>query len=982
MNRTAAIVGTAVRLPGGITTPEGFWRALEGGRDLITDPAPHLADRAHVLPGGILDAAEFEGFDAAHFGIPDEELALMDPQQRWLAETADEALQDAGIAPRTLRGSRTGVWIGSAGIDQVTINMAPGAGGTLLDVIGSLPSILAARVAFHFDLRGPAITVDTACSSSLVALDQAVTALESGAVDTAVVGGGGIMLTDNGNRAFRASGVLAPGGRCRPFSADAEGFVRAEGAGVVVLRRLEDARADGLRVRAVVRGTGVNADGAGMARGIFQPSTEAQAELLRWVYGRAGIDPADVDYVQAHGTATPEGDGVEARALGAVLGRGRAPDDPLLVGSVKSNLGHTEGAAGLVSVIATALAIEHRRIPPVLHHAPARRGLARMGLEVPTEVRPWPERGHPPTAGVSSFGIGGTNAHAVLQAPPPDTARPTPARPRRRGAARPHVIPVSAGSRRSLTATAGRWAPVVASAADLGAVADTATHRRDHLAERAAVVAADPARAGAALAALAEGRAHPALVGPHTAPERPFAVLVFSGHGAHWPGMGRDLVRTEPVFADALREALAALARHVPAERLWRPGGDVPLSGMDAVQPAVFAFQVASARLWRSWGVRPEAVVGHSLGEAAAAHVAGVLDLDDAARLVAERSRLLAESAPLGGLLAVGLPADRTAAELDREGGGLDLAACNGPDSTVVAGPRPRLAALYARLKEAGVRATLLADDAPAHSSLIADHARRLGRALEGLAPAPGEVALWSTATGERADGTAMGADYWARQLRAPVRLYPAVRALAEGAAERRRTPVLIEVAARPVLAPSLMATLAEAAPDVSGWDGDDPAVVTGTRADGDEAADMARALAEAGTRGLAVARPRAAAPAVALPLRVWDRPRARGDEQAHLGHAVVAASTPGERYEAALILVRELVGAVAGRAATEIGAGESLLDLGLESLDLLRLRARAARLSGTEVAVAPDDTLPDVARTIADAVARRLAAAAPAAAH
>ncbi|GAA1999075.1 hypothetical protein GCM10009799_27720 [Nocardiopsis rhodophaea] len=963
-----AVTGMSCRLPGGISTPGELWDALVSGHDLVTDtPAPDEQRSPSLFPAGLLDHDDFHGFDSDHFGLSSAEVDLMDPQQKWLCELVDEALQDAGVAPASLRGTNTGVWVGSAAIDQAILGMGPGY-GTVLNTLGAVPSVLASRISYHFDLRGPSLTIDTACSASLVAVHTAMTSLRAGEVDMAIVGGASVMLTDSNTLAFRASGMLGSEGRCRPFDADADGFVRAEGAAVVVLQRVDDARASGAPIRAVSVGSGVNSDGCSRV-GIVRPSPQGQSDLLRRVYERAGVDPAAVDYVQAHGTGTRDGDSVEVQSLGDVLGRAPGRKRPLLLGAVKANLGHAEGAAGIVGLISTVLAQQHGTIPPVIHHAQPREGLVENGLEVPTRPRPWPmsERR---LAGVGSYGFGGTNAHVILEPPVPVIGT---SRTRRRtavasaggttgastatadsaGTATAQLVPVSASTPVALAGTARRWAAHIRPDHDLRAIAATAAHRRDHHRHRAAVVADTPDLAREALEALSRGQEHPALIGPRSTHPIENVVFVFSGYGAQWARMGERLAATEPAFAAARDEANEAIADHMHRAP-WTPGE--PLRGIDTIQPALFAAQVGLAALWRAWGIEPDTVVGHSLGEAAASHTAGALSLDDTARLVVERSKLLAPAVTDGGLMATDLDpetAERVAAQV-----GATVAAYNGPRATVLAGPPEAVTDLHAQLTASGAHARVL-DDAPAgHSPLIAHSTPRLEAALTGLRPQAAQIAMWSTATGAPIDGTDLDAAYWGDQLRAPVLLHPTVAALA---AEGRC--LFVEISPRPVLAAALTDTLVR----VPGYDPADAPVVAATRPAAnvprDEHAELLRAVAAAATHGRVPAWP---APvgldALDLPPRCWARPDAEHDDTySRAVAAVTDAATDEDRDEAAARLLLGTVAVLIGRPEQELAFDAPLYELGVGSLDVYRLRARIRAITGTDAPVVPDTTLADL---------------------
>ena len=838
-----AVVGFSCRLPGAITNPDQLWADLMDGRDLVTDHCENHP-RADILPAAIL-ADDGQAFDAAHFGISPTELEAMDPQQRLLLELAAEAFEDAGISPADWRGRRVMFCVGASCLDQALLRLGPGQGGTMLDTAGAIPSMLANRVSRHrlFDWRGPSEVVDTACSASLVAVHRARQALAVGEVDLAVVGGVNMLMLDTHTRMFRASGVLAPDGRCRPFDRKAKGFVRGEGGAVVVLQRQEDAEACGVRPRAVLVGSATGSDGAGSPLGA--PNKQGQLDLLSFVYARSSVAPRHVDLLETHGTGTFTGDGVESRAAAEKLAQGRPEDGPLLLGSIKSNLGHLEGAAGIVSLVKVVLSLEHGQIPPTIHHRDPLPTLRRRGLEVVTEPRPWPVTGRPRMAAVQAFGFGGTNAHVILTQAPPTPARDE-----------GHVdgdvvVPVSASSLDALRTTAHLWAGALEHQPSLGAVAATAAHRRDHYTgARAAAVAGSPDQAARAFEAAAENRTDLALVGPRVpAAKRPRVVLTFNGHGAHPAGDG-DLAEREPVFAETLADAQHAVASYA---------GPLP-EGLERWQPQQWCWQVAAAALLASWGIAPDVVVGHSLGEVAAATVAGVLSLPDAARLVVERSRLLAQAAPAGGLLATHLSAEQAqAAIVDHPRMG--VAALNGPQASVLSGPHPDLGAVAARLDADRLWSKRVPQAPPAHSPLMDQAAAELPDRLAGIEARPGEVALHSSATGERLSGSQMGPAYWGRQLRAPVQLHTVIRALAAS----EQPVVVVEIGARPVLAGALAATLARAQ---GRYEGDPPLVSVATN--GPEHTDALTALAGLYTFGLDPVWPIGRAPAVRLPLRAW----------------------------------------------------------------------------------------------------------------
>ncbi len=777
----AAIVGLACRFPGA-DDPDAFWRLLAAGDDAITpvsesrwrlweeyDRDIRSNPRLALRHGGF--CGDIDRFDAAFFAISPREAAYLDPQQRWALELCWEALEDAGIPPDSLAGSRTGVFVGaidneygrrmfSHGLEAM-VDAYSGTGGAL--------SIIANRISYLLDLHGPSLTLDTACSSSLVALHLALASLRRGDCDLALVVGTNLMLTPGATLMFSLAGALSRTGRSRPFDADADGFVRSEGAGALVLKLLPRADADGDRVRALVRGTAVVQDGR--TNGIMAPSRAAQETTLRAALADAGVDPTSVTLVEAHGTGTPLGDPIEASALAAVYGPGRAR--PLWLGAAKANLGHLEGAAGIVGLIKTTLSLERRQIPPLAHWRAPNPLIAMDTLRAPTELTPWDG---PLVAGVSSFGFGGTNAHAILSAAAADespAARlPTP---------RPWLLPLSARSPEALVDLAARWRLRLqdAPASELPDLCFTAAVRRAHYPHRLAVLGDSPA-------ALALALAHATASGPVRAPAAP--LLLLSGHGSQWVGMPGELPL--PAAEAALAAALAAIRGFGPFA--W-PLTAADLDQVARVQPAIFAVQVALAAAHEALGVAPAAVLGHSMGEVAAAYIAGALSLTDAARVIVERSRLLATVEGDGAMLAVPLPA--TALDLADD---LSIAVDSGPDSVVVAGPPAAIAALHDRLAARGIDARPVRTRVAFHSPQMDPLTARLAAALQGITPRSARVPLWSTVTGARVDGRELGPDYWAQNLRAPVRFGPAVRAAL--AALPPGTP-LAELAPHPLLA-------------------------------------------------------------------------------------------------------------------------------------------------------------------------------------
>ncbi|WP_026360021.1 type I polyketide synthase [Amycolatopsis nigrescens] len=795
-----AIVGLGCRLPGGVHGPAEFWRLLSEGRDAITEVDP---ERWAGYPGaeGISNRGGFltdiAGFDAEFFGIAPREAARMDPQQRMLLEVVWEALEHAGIAPESLRGSRTGVFVGISGTEYGSLSLADLAGVDAWAGTGAALAIAANRLSYVLDLRGPSLSVDTACSSSLTAVHLAVQSLRSGESEVALVGGANLLLGPGVNANFDQMGITSADGRCKPFSADADGIGRAEGAGVVVLKRLSAARADGDRVLAVIRGSATNSDGR--SNGLTAPNPEAQQELLRDAYRHAGVSPTAVDYVEAHGTGTLLGDPIEARALGAVLGADRPARRPLLLGSVKSNLGHLEAAAGIVGLIKVVLSLRHGEIPASLNYAGPNPHIAfdELGLSVVDSHRDWPEG--PAIAGVSGFGFGGTNAHVVLERAEPADPEPS------EMTVRQHRLLLGGGDAGRLADTAGNladWLSGEGAAVPLADVEHTLARRLDGRV-RAAVAGSDTGELVAGLRALARGEQAPGVAtgtrrGPGTGP-----VFVFSGHGSQWAGMGKRLLAGEPVFAaaiDRLDPLIRAEAGFSLREDLVN---EVEAGTMDHVQPLVFGIQLALAELWRAYGVRPSAVIGHSFGEVAAAVVAGALTEADGARIVALRSRLLASLAGDGAMALLELGAEE-AGELVDGLSDVDIAVLSAPNQTVIAGSADQVRRIVSDVDSRGLLAKLVKLDVAAHSPIVDRVTDTLVDGLAGLTAAEPLLGFYSTALPDPRRRPEFDPAYWATNLRQPVRFAGAVAAaLTDGLTG------FVEISPHPVLRHALADNLA-----------------------------------------------------------------------------------------------------------------------------------------------------------------------------
>ncbi|MFF9351727.1 type I polyketide synthase [Streptomyces sp. NPDC014734] len=908
-----AIVAMACRYPGAVRSPEDLWHLVETRADTVGgfpanrgwdldglyEPTADTPGTSYVRDGSFLYDAD--RFDADFFGINPREALAMDPQQRLLLEVSWEAIERSGIEPGSLRGSRTGVFAGVFYNDYVArVARKP---ADLEGYLGSgnTTSVASGRISYCLGLEGPAISVDTACSSSLVAMHLAAQALRQGECDLALAGGATVMATPAEFVEFSRQRGLSPDGRCRSFADAADGTGWGEGAGMLLLERLSDARRNGHPVLALLRGSAVNQDGA--SNGLTAPNGPSQERVIRQALAGAGLGPADVDVVDGHGTGTTLGDPIEARALMATYGRDRDPDRPLWLGSVKSNIGHTQAAAGVASVIKMVQAMRHRVLPATLHvdrpsgHVDWDAG----AVSLLTEARPWPEPdGRPRHAGVSSFGMSGTNAHVILeeaaqQAPEPGTVEAPD------DGAVGWVL--SGRTADELREQATRLDARVSSApalraADVGHALVTTRTLFEH---RAVVVAEDRDGLLEGVRALAAGRPAPGLVEGVAAP-RGKPVFVFPGQGSQWAGMARELLGTSEVFDRRMRECADALAPYTDwslLDVLDEAPGAPDLERVDVVQPALFAVMVSLAALWQSAGIEPAAVIGHSQGEIAAACVAGALSLRDAAMVVARRSKVLGELAGTGGMVSLPLAAEPAGRLIERWAGRLHVAAVNGPGATIVAGEVSALDELLAHCGSDGIRARRISVDYASHTPHVEAIRERLDEAIGTLSPQASRIPFHSTLTGElMSDTTGLDADYWYRNLRNTVRFEPAVRALAA-----RGCTTFIEVSPHPVLTVAVQEVL-EATGTQEGV-----AVGTLRRGHGDVGRFLT-AVAELHVQGAAVDRPAAFTAAAARPVdlptypfrgeRFWLEESGAPTDAIGLGQAATAHPLLGAAVELA----------------------------------------------------------------------------------
>ncbi|MFC9435386.1 acyltransferase domain-containing protein [Nocardia sp. NPDC057030] len=938
-----AVVGIGCRLPGA-DGPQALWRLLVDGVDAVTEvPAersdhPAVFGRLPAVPsgfrrfGGFLD--DVEGFDAAFFGISPREADRMDPQQRLLLEVAWEALEDAGIAPTALAGTRTGVFVGQMGRDYWELQARQSSLDLHALTGGGLSSFLSGRISFALDLRGPSVSVDTACSSSLTAVHLAWQSLQLGDSDVALAAGANLVLLPELAAIYEQVGLMSRRGRCRFGDATGDGFVRSEGVGVVVLKPLARARADGNRVYAVIAGSASNNDGSG-GGSLVAPAQDAQERLLRDALERAGVDAGAVDYVEAHGTGTNTGDAIELRALSQVFGGTRPEGRPCLIGSVKTNIGHPEGAAGISGFIKTVLSVHHRLIPgnPLLtepHPVLLEPGTP---LSVPTEPVAWPE-GSPPVAGVTSFGLSGTNVHVVLTAAPSAAETDD-------DAPQPLVLPLSARDPGAAQELMAAYADRLDGADPVTArrVCAVAARGRAHHEWRSAVTAFD----GDGLAAALRDRLLDEVTQRPTGGSR--VAFVFPGHGSQWVGMGRELLNSSAAFRDAIDNCDAAIrsAAGWSLRKILADDDGTELAKTAVIQPAVWAMQVALAEHLRSWGIRPDVVIGHSFGEVAAATVAEAIDLATAAELICRRGELTAQADGLGGMVAVAMPAAEAAAAAARYGDRIVVAARNSPRLTVLSGETDALDELLAGLRDAGARGGRVRINFASHSRFMDPLQPQLISALADMRADPVAVPFRSTVTGERMAGPDLDARYWAANLRSPVRFADAI-----DTENVLGSTVFLEISPHSVLAQAIEQCLA---------DSDSGSAVAGLRRGESETARLAEVLARLYTAGVdpewTALYPTLTVPDE-MPTYPWQRRRTWFTPVATEPVGTPAPADPAPAPVPAggglLDTLTAELGAVLGLPAQRIPRRRPLRDVGCDSLAAVEIRARLEQRWGTEI--------------------------------
>ena len=808
-----AIIGLGCRFPGGADSPEAFWKLLSGAVDAVGEapadrwetadyyhPSLQRPGKMHSRCGAFLE--DLDQFDAAFFGISPREASRVDPQQRLLLESAWEALEDAGQVHENLAGKQIGVFVGVSANDYLLRQYSDTTKMNAYSATGGVLSIAANRISYFFDLRGPSQVIDTACSSSLVALHGACQSIWTGESVMALAGGVNVMLAPETTVAFCQAGIISPSGRCHAFDIKADGFVRGEGSGIVVLKPLAQAEADGDFVYASILATAVNQDGR--TSGLSLPNPQAQQDLLREVYAKAGVSPRQVQYVEAHGTGTRAGDPLECQAIGRILGPGRNKGSELRIGSVKTNIGHLEPAAGIAGLIKLALAIKHRQIPPSLHFDTPNPDIPfeQLGLEVQTDLGPWPDPSADVVGGVNSFGFGGTNAHAILRGiRQVNEARSDP----RPGQAL--VLPISSKCSESLEAYVRKYRHRLRQGdCSLYDLCYSAGVRRNHLNHRLAVVGVDRESLLEKLDAHLAGETRSGLSSGQAASGRPKLAFIFCGNGPQWWAMGRQLLEQEPVFrrmlercdSICLQQGQQSILRELRASE-----SESRMDRTDVAQPALFALQLGLVELWRSWGVQPDAVIGHSVGEVAAAYTARALTLEEAVRVIWHRSRSQERTAGKGRMAALDLPLEEAEKRIAAFAGRLWIAGHNSPNSVTLTGDADALRQLQRILESGKVFWRELQLNYAFHSHHMDPIREDLLASLQGLRSLVPSIEFVSSVTGKPVRGADLGPEYWWDNVRQPVRFAEAVDCLIE-----EDYGAFLEIGPHPVLSPYLMECL------------------------------------------------------------------------------------------------------------------------------------------------------------------------------
>jgi len=871
-----AIVGMGCRLPGAANDVDSFWKLLVEGRSGIQEVPADRWDLGRYyeadasVPGMIISKwggfiENLDRFDARFWGLSPREAMRMDPQQRWLLEVAWEALEDSGTAPRTLRGTEVGVFVGIASNDYAWLQMPYHEEIDAYTNSGNTASIASNRISYLLDLRGPSASVDTACSSSLVAVWMACRSIWSGNCTSALAGGVNALIMPHGSIGFSRASMLSPTGQCYSFDARANGYVRAEGAGMVYLKPLNQALADRDRIYAVVRAAVVNQDGHTSSMTV--PGVEGQSAMLREAYREAGLPPGAVAYVEAHGTGTPVGDPIEVTAIGQVLNEGRRPENPCLIGSVKTNIGHLEAGSGIAGLIKAALVLHKETVPPCCNFESPNPNIpfATLGLEVADRLQPLPRsNGRPPLAGVNSFGFGGTNAHVVLEgAGPPVTHRDAIGE----RAQRPYVLPISARDDVALRSYVESYREILADPSqNLADVCGSAGNRKEQHDQRLFFLGDDAEQLRDSMSAWLRSRreSENAISARGVSTQAPL-VFVFTGQGPQWWAMGRQLLEREPIFRQtvaAIDELFRPLAGFSLLEEMTRSEQDSRIDRTDVAQPAIFALQVGLAELWKSWGVQPAQVIGHSVGEVAAAYCAGIYTLQDAVRIIYHRSRLQNTTGGHGLMLAAGVTASEARAMIGRHADRVQIAVFNSPSLVTLAGDTEPLEEIAKQLEATGKFQRFLRINYAFHTHQMEPIRDELLEVLAEICPRPARVPFVSTVTGGFLEGEQLDNSYWWRNVRQPVLFGPAIaNLLSQGQL------TFLEIGPHPALASSLN--------EYASAEGQSGSVFHSLRRKADESRELLVNLAGLSARGLKVdwaAVNQSTGEFVTLPRYPWNR--------------------------------------------------------------------------------------------------------------